>query len=31
VFLAALALFTIASALCGLASGFAELVGFRIL
>jgi EmrB/QacA subfamily drug resistance transporter len=31
VFLAALAVFTIASALCGLAGSFAELVGFRIL
>jgi EmrB/QacA subfamily drug resistance transporter len=31
VFLAALAIFTIASALCGLAGSFAELVGFRVL
>jgi EmrB/QacA subfamily drug resistance transporter len=31
VFLAALAIFTLASALCGLAQSFGELVGFRIL
>ena len=31
VFLAALAIFTLASALCGLADSFGELVGFRIL
>jgi EmrB/QacA subfamily drug resistance transporter len=31
VFLAALALFTLASALCGLAQSYSELVGFRIL
>ena len=31
VFLAALAIFTLASALCGLAQNFGELVGFRIL
>jgi EmrB/QacA subfamily drug resistance transporter len=31
VFLAALAIFTLASALCGLAASFGELVGFRVL
>ena len=30
-FLAALAIFTLASALCGLAQDFGQLVGFRIL